>query len=119
MRNVSAVRTSSAENGSSIRSSDRIRDDRACEADPLAHAAGELAWIGGLEAVEPDEVDGRHRAAARLGARQPQRIEAELHILQHGEPGIESEGLEHDGDTLRRARAAARRDRAPHRRSAG
>ena len=35
-----------------------VHDQRAREADALAHAAGELARVGGLEAVEADEVDG-------------------------------------------------------------
>ena len=43
-----------------------MNDQRAREADPLAHAAGQLARIGGFEPVEADQVDGRQRALADL-----------------------------------------------------
>ena len=69
MRSVSAVSTSSAENGSSISSMFGMHDQRAREADALAHAARQLARIGGLEAVEADQVDRRERALADLRAR--------------------------------------------------
>ena len=44
-------------------------DERAGEADALAHPAGELLGVGGLEAVEADEVDGALGAVASFGAR--------------------------------------------------
>ena len=43
----------------------RFDDERAGEADPLAHAAGELLRVSRLEAVEADQVD---RLAAPAGA---------------------------------------------------
>ncbi len=46
-----------------------MHDERAREADALAHAARELARIRGLEAVEADQVDRRERALADLRAR--------------------------------------------------
>ena len=44
-----------------------MHDERAGEADALAHAAREFARIGGFEAVEPDQVDGGERALPDLG----------------------------------------------------
>ena len=63
VRKVSAVSTSSAENGSSIRSTIGSTDDRPGKTDALAHAAGKLARIGGLKSVEADEIDGRRAPA--------------------------------------------------------
>ena len=100
MRRVSAVSTSSAENGSSISSKVGSLTMRPGKANPLAHAARKLARVGGLKAVEADQIDRRHRAAAHLVRRQPERVEAELHILEDGEPRIQREGLEHHGDAL-------------------
>ena len=42
---------------------------RAREADPLLHAAGQFLGIGGLESVEPDQVD--RRPAPACAARPP------------------------------------------------
>ena len=47
-----------------------MHDERAGEADALAHAAGEFARIGGFVAVEPDEIDRRQRALADLRFRE-------------------------------------------------
>ena len=44
----------------------RLHDERAGEADALAHAAGQLLRIGGFETVEADHVDRLHRPLARL-----------------------------------------------------
>ena len=77
-------------------------DERAGEADALAHAAGKLARIGGFVAVEPDEIDRGERAPADLRLRQPQRLEAELHVFEHREPGKEREGLKHHRNPGRR-----------------
>ena len=53
----------------------RMHHQRAREADALAHAAGELARIGRLEAVQADQVDGRQRALADLRLRHVLRLE--------------------------------------------
>jgi hypothetical protein len=76
VRSVSAVSTSSAENGSSI---SRI-----------------------FVAVEADQVDGGERALADLGLRQAECFETELHVLQHRQPGKQGKALEHHGDARRR-----------------
>lgn len=80
-----------------------MHDQRAGKADALAHAARQLARIGGFEAVEADQVDRLQRTAADLGARQAERLEADLHVLQHGQPGKQREALEHHGDAGGRA----------------
>ena len=78
-------------------------DERAREADALAHAAGKLLRIGVLEAVEADEVDRRQRAPARVRLAHALGAQAELHIVEHGEPGKQREALEHHGDAVGRA----------------
>ena len=80
-----------------------MNHQRAREAHPLAHAAGELARVGGLEAVEADEVDRLQRALAHLGLADAERLEPELHVLEHGEPGKQREALEHHRDPRGRA----------------
>ena len=98
-----------------------IDDERAGEADALAHAARQFLGIGGFEPVEADQVDGRNGALAPLGARHALRLEPELDIAEHGEPGKQREGLEHHGDALRRPvqLAAAIMDRCPRGRRSG
>src|SRR5260221_8134283 len=73
------------------------------KADALPHAARQLLGIGRFEAVETDEIDRGERPLAPLGARDPERLEAELDIAEHGEPGEEREALEDHGDAVRRA----------------
>ncbi len=80
-----------------------MNHQRAREAHPLAHAAGELARIGGLEAVEADEVDRLQRAPAHLRHRHAEGFEAELHVLQHRQPREQRKALEHHRDTRGRA----------------
>ena len=74
---ISRVCASSAENGSSISRMSGIDRERAREVDALAHAAGELARIVVLEALEADQLQaGRACAAARprrRGRRPPGR----------------------------------------------
>ena len=90
-----------------------MHHQRARKADSLAHAAGELARVGGLEAVEADQVDRLQRARAHLRLRHAERLEPELHVLEHREPGKEREALEHHGDARRRACAPADRGSSP------
>ena len=80
----------------------RMHDERAGKADALAHAAGQFARIGGFVAVEADQIDRRQRALADFRLRQAERLEAELHVFQHRQPGKQREGLEHHGDARRR-----------------
>ena len=69
----------------------RMHDQRAGKADALAHAAGKLARIGGFVTVEADQVDRRQRPLADLDVGQPERLEPELHVFKHGEPGKQRE----------------------------
>ncbi len=78
-----------------------MHDERAGKADALAHAAGQLARIGELIAVETDQIDRRQRALADFRLGQAERFEAELHVLQHRQPGKQREGLKHHGDAGR------------------
>ena len=80
-----------------------IDHQRAGESDALPHAARELLGIGRLEPVETDEIDRLQRPLPPLGTRHALRLQAELDIAEHGEPGKEREGLEHHGDAVRRA----------------
>src|SRR2546426_3743136 len=69
--------------------------ERPREADPLLHAARQLFRVSLLEPVEPHEVDGAGDGVALGGAMHAARLEAHRHILRHGEPGEEREGLEY------------------------
>ena len=84
-----------------------VDDERAGEADALAHAAGQLLRIGRFVAVEADEVDRLERALARLLLRHALRAEPDLDVGEHGQPREQREGLEHHGQPVHRA---------PHRR---
>ncbi len=90
----------------------RLHDQRAGEADALAHAARKLLGIGGFEAVEADDVDRLQRALARFVERNALRPEADFDIVEHGEPGEQREALEHHRHAFCRAvdRLAGDRD---------
>ncbi len=92
----------------------RLHDERAGEADALAHAAGKLLGVGGLEAVEPDRVDGLERAFARLDHIDAGGARPDLDIVEHGQPGEQREALEHHRDAFGRPvdRPAVERHRA-------
>jgi hypothetical protein len=64
------------------------------EADALAHAARQLLGVGGLVTVQADDVDGPQRALGPLGGGHPAGLQAQLHVLLHGEPRQQREGLE-------------------------
>ena len=88
-----------------------MHHQRAGEPDPLAHAARQLLRIGAFVAVEADQVDGGQRALVAFGRIDAQRLEADLDVLQHGQPGKQREGLEDHGDFGGRARHVAPADR--------
>ena len=81
----------------------RLDDQRAGEADALAHAAGKLLRIGGFEAVETDDVDRLQRALARFVGRDALRPQPDLDVVEHGQPGEQREALEHHRDAFGRA----------------
>jgi hypothetical protein len=63
----------------------------------LAHAAGKLARVGGLETVETDDIEQFERASAPRDRRHAARFERDLDVVLHREPRIEREGLKDDG----------------------
>ena len=89
----------------------RMHDERAGEADALAHAAGQFARIGGFVTIETDQIDRRQRAFADFRQRQAERLKAELHVFKNRQPGEQREGLEHHGDARAPAHSPAGRDR--------
>ncbi len=99
----------------------RVDDERAGEADALAHAAGELLGKRRFEPVEADEVDRRERPFARLRLRHLARAQADFDVGEHGEPGEQRKALEHHGQAIDRTRdgrvvvghRALRRQRQP------
>ena len=72
----------------------RLDHQRPGEADALPHAAGQLLGVGSLVAVEADDVDGAQRALGALVDCYPAGFQAQLHVLLHGQPGHQREGLE-------------------------
>ena len=65
----------------------RLGGEGAGERDALAHAAGELAGIAVLEAVEPDHSDEMTRALGAFGARHADEFEREGDVVDHRAPG--------------------------------
>ena len=65
----------------------RLDDEGAGETDALTHAAGQLLGVGGLEAVQADEVDRPQGALAALERGYGASFQAEFDVLLHGEPG--------------------------------
>ena len=81
----------------------RVHHQRPGEAHALPHAARQLARIGGLEAVQADEVDRRQGSLADFRPRHALRLEAQRNIFEHRQPGKQREALEHHGDAGRGA----------------
>jgi len=73
----------------------RIDDDRARQPNALAHPARQLLGIGVLKPVEADQVDRGERAGAAFVSRHALRFQAQLDILEHGQPREKRECLEH------------------------
>ena len=91
----------------------RLHDERAGKADALAHAAGKLLGIGRFETVEADDVDRCERALARFGGRCAMGAQADLDIVEHGQPGKQRKALEHHRDAVVGAGRRAGRRRSP------
>ena len=73
------------------------------EPDALAHAAGQLLGVGGLEAVQADQVDRAQCLVAPRVLGHVAGLHGQLHVLLHGQPGQQGEGLEHHGHARVRA----------------
>ena len=79
---------------------DRVHHQGARKANPLAHAAGEFAWIGGLKTIKANQVDRGHSFFAGLRFLHAKRVEPGHDIFENGEPGKQGEALEDDGDVF-------------------
>ena len=81
----------------------RVDHQAACEANALAHAAGQFAGVGVFETIQADQVDGRQGALAGGLAFHLQGLQARFDVFQHGQPGKQGKGLEHHGHAFGRA----------------
>ncbi|EKS68347.1 hypothetical protein BURK_024995 [Burkholderia sp. SJ98] len=79
----------------------RIDDQRPRETHALTHPARQFTRIRVLEAVETDQVDRGQRALAPLARGHALRFQTRFHVLQHGQPRKQREGLKHHRDALR------------------
>ena len=98
LRRFSAVRTSSAEKGSSMnRTSGSTTSARAkptrCFMPPESSFG-----IGGFEAIETDGVDHAHAAGAALFGVDAAGLQRGLNVFKDSKPGEQGEALEDDGD---------------------
>ena len=75
-----------------------MHDERTGKSHPLTHAAGELLRVGAFVAVQTDQIDGGEGPLVALLRRDPLRLEPDLDILEHREPGKQREGLKHHRD---------------------
>ena len=86
---------SSAENGSSNISSVGVVGQRAGQADPLLHAAGELVGVGVLVAAQADQVEHLLGPVAALGLVLAAHLEPEGDVVEHVAVRQQPEVLEH------------------------
>ena len=75
----------------------RVHRHGAGKADLLPHPAGQFPRVGRLEAVQADPVEEVQRPGRAERRRDAARLERDVHVLLHGEPREQGEGLEHDG----------------------
>src|SRR4029079_8557649 len=79
-----------------------MKHERAREPHTLTHTARELAWVGGLETVEPDQIDRGQRLRANLRAWQALRLQPACNVLEYRQPGKQREALKHHRHAGRR-----------------
>ena len=106
LRSVSAVSTSSAEKGSSISSTSGFITS--ARAKPTRLAASRPTIRAGRRISKPPRpmmsmASTVARSSRFVGWHRHQASMTELDILLHGQPGEQSEGLEHHRDAVRRA----------------
>ena len=73
----------------------RLHDEGTGETDTLAHSAGQFLGISRLVPVQAHHVDRAQRPLGPRRRRHPPRLQPDLHVLLHGEPGQQRERLEH------------------------
>ena len=98
LRRFSAVSTSSAENGSSMKSTSGSTTRARAKPTRCSHAAGELLGIGGFKAVQADRVEHLHAAFAALGGLHAACLQRSFDVFEHRKPGKQSKALKDDGD---------------------
>ena len=81
----------------------RARDEGAGDAEPLAHAAGELRRIGPRKGHQPHERQRMLHALADFRLGQSGAAQREGGVVVRREPGEARVLLEHDADTVRHA----------------
>ncbi len=95
-----------------------VGGERAGEADPLLHAAGELVreLVGPGVEIDHRQLLGDDRSRSALA--HAAQLQAEADVLGHGAPGQQRELLEHHGDPLGAQAAERAPDRSGRRRPA-
>ena len=78
----------------------RAHDQRAGDADALAHAAGELLGIGRREFGETSEGERRRHPLAALGAAEAAVLQRQGHVGRHAAPRQQGEVLEDIGEGI-------------------
>ena len=76
----------------------RPQHQGACNAHALPHAARQFLRIRRFEAVQADHVDGIQSQFGAFRTWYAARLQTEFHIVLHGEPRHQREGLEHECD---------------------
>ena len=72
-----------------------IHQQRAGDADPLVHAAGQLGGMVVLEAAQADEIDELHGAIIPLGLADALELEVEGDVVDRRQPRHQGRLLEH------------------------
>ena len=75
----------------------RFDDQSARESHALLHASGKFLGIRGLKAIQANRVEHAQSAFVALDGRHSLGFQRSFNILQHGEPGEQSEALKNDG----------------------
>ena len=116
MRRVSAVSTSSAENGSSISSMLGWTTSARAKPTRWRMPPDSSRGIGGSRSRRGRSGRWPPGRALRISAGHARASRPSSTFSQHGQPGKQREALEHHGDARRRARPRAGRDSRPRRR---
>ena len=80
----------------------RPHDERAGDADALAHAAGELLGVGGGKLGEAGQGERRRDALAALGGAEAAVLQRQGDVGRHAAPGQQGEILEDVGEGVER-----------------
>src|ERR1035437_2457236 len=103
LRRFSAVSTSRALKGSSMKRTSGSTTRARAKPTPLLHAAGQFLRVGAFKAVQTNRVQYFHAAVAAHIGGNAARLQWGFNIFQHREPGKECKALKNDGDIDLRA----------------